>query len=140
MVENVKYDSPLGRSDHCIIKLSFICYIEKQNTRSYMKYFLDKGDYANFRRAMDCNWDDLLGDESYGLEKMWQIFKDQLEASQDKFIPHKVVTTRSNRKWKTPLNETIVKKIRKKHRAWTRYMEIKINTRNMPSVGTKSGD
>ena len=51
--------SPLGHSDHCVIKLKFKCYykIEEDSTQRW-NYF--KGDYQQMNNELDIQWDEIL--------------------------------------------------------------------------------
>ena len=49
MVDSILHESPLGKSDHCVLIITFICYAELVNTKR-MKYYYDKGDYEAMRR------------------------------------------------------------------------------------------
>jgi len=57
---------------------------------------------------------------------MWQIFKSILESKIDLHIPKvKNFNTFKKENWSRPLNSQIRKKIARKHRLWTRYMETR---------------
>ena len=44
MVYSILHESPLGKSDHCVLVITFICYAELVNIKR-MKYYYDHGDY-----------------------------------------------------------------------------------------------
>ena len=58
---------------------------------------------------------------------MWACFKEELEDRISQFVPKtkKNLTTFKKDAWKRPLNSTLLPKISKKNRMWTRYMETR---------------
>ena len=117
-IQSIDYLSPVGNSDHSVLRFSYKCYIELANENvSKLNYF--KGDYEGMSKALDCDWSELLVDKS--TEEMVDIFIDIITEVMHKNIPRK----HHRRKGKTPLGPEAVKCIRKKHRLWTRYMETR---------------
>ncbi len=48
MVDEIIYESPLGRSDHCILHFDFLCYCEIESRKKTKKYY-EKADYQKMR-------------------------------------------------------------------------------------------
>ena len=119
MVNDIKYCSPLGRSDHSVLIFDFSCYVEVEN-KTHLKYYYQKGDYQEMSKDLDLDWETLLPKEN--VNDQWTLFKDKLLIAQDKYIDHKLVSNHPTwkDKGKFPLDNEIWKEIHKKHRAWER--------------------
>ena len=123
MVDSILHESPLGKSDHCVLIITFICYAELVNTKR-MKFYYDKGDYEAMRRKCNSiNWDEVVSGDT--IDEQWKGLKDTIKMLEEEFIPHRMVGSCNRHKGKIPLDEASVRKIRKKHTLWKRYMETK---------------
>ena len=69
------------------------------------------------------DWGEILGTST--INHQWIGFKEYIKKIQDEFIPHRLVSNINRHKGKVPLNKESVKKIKKKHTLWKRYMETK---------------
>jgi len=54
-INNLEHLSPLGLSDHCVLKFS--CNFEIDQVTFADKFNLDKGDYAKLIEFLNVNWD-----------------------------------------------------------------------------------
>ena len=79
MVENINHQSPLRKSDHCVIECNFNCNCE-EHQRSYKKYYYDTGDYEGMRNDLNIDWDDYLGQEDH-IETQWNKFVDIVKSA-----------------------------------------------------------
>ena len=72
MVTNLVYESPLGKSDHCVIKFNFNCYAEiKERTKEVMYY--DKADYEMIVGELkNYEWNDIL-DREENINDKWAV-------------------------------------------------------------------
>ena len=59
------------------------------------------------------------------IDEQWKGLKDIIKMLEDEFIPHRMVGScnRLRHKGKIPLDEAYVRKIKKTHTLWKRYME-----------------
>lgn len=129
MIDDIQINSPLGHSDHSTLTFKYKCYSEPtENKSTRWNYF--KGDYDSMERELDIKWDEiLLGDDPDPLtQKFMEIFNE----AKKKFIPKvKSNITRKARKHNyMPLDEKVVRKIKKKHRCWQRFMETRDGTKH----------
>ena len=85
ITDSIKTDSPVGKSDHCMINIEFCCYIEDETfSRDRFSYF--KGNYRDFSDHLnDVDWDNLFDEKS--VDEMWTIFSKIMSDGMDKFIP-----------------------------------------------------
>ena len=73
MVDEIRYESPLGKSDHSVINVDFRCYAEICDTK-VMKYYYDRGDYVSMKSKLEnVIWHDVLG--SGDINTQWSNFK-----------------------------------------------------------------
>ena len=122
MVENINHQSPLGKSDHCVIECDFNCNSE-EHQRSYKKYYYDKGDYEGMRNDLNIDWEDYLGQDD-DIETQWNKFLDIVKSAQEKYIPSRAIsTTSSSKKAENRLDKDTKMATNKKHRSWQRYIE-----------------
>ena len=114
--------SCLGKSDHEAIT----CKIQiKPVTSNNMKisYCYDKGNYLQMREMLNINWSDSLNNLSTqeSMDKVETLYKEAVE----RCIPKNQQS--SNARCKKPLwlNKSAMRKCRKKHSAWIRYLNTK---------------
>ena len=125
-IDNLVYESPLGKSDHCLINFNYNCY-SLHNSTSYLKYFFDKGDYISFNRVFQADWDSAeeSGEmDGVGPEELWKIFLRIYYKNLEEHVPSKVISN-GGKKWTIPLDTKLREKIREKHRAWRKFMRNK---------------
>jgi hypothetical protein len=124
MIDDTRITSPLGHSDQCVITFKFRCYFEQINT-STEKWNFFNGKYDLMRNEMNIDWDNILVDENSN--KLFDIFLDKFNLAKQKSIPkiNSKKVSKANKYNYLPLDEQTIKKIRKKHRAWQRYMETR---------------
>jgi hypothetical protein len=121
-IPNINYLSPLCKSDHCILLFDYV-HIIKLKPYSKKKIFYDKGDYEQIKiNLQSTNWEDLLRDKD--VETQWKIFEARIKELEATFIPSKTINMNQKR-GEFPLPYNVVKKIRKKHNLWKRYMETR---------------
>ena len=84
MIEDLNYDSPLGRSDHCVLYFKFRCYC-KTDEEKPQRWNFYKGDYSKMAEEMNCDWETLLKDKS--ADKKFDIFLEKNNIAKEKCIP-----------------------------------------------------
>ena len=123
-IENLKYLSPLGKSDHCIILFDYITLCEKKSYKAEKKYY-EKANYDAIKRHLaEINWKLLLNEKN--VQSQWNIFDKIIKECENKHVPMKIVERNRESKFKELLPEHIRLKIRKKHNLWKRFMETKL--------------
>ena len=62
-IEDIEYQSPLGKSDHCVMMFNLVCRTQlNENTNPRRRY--NKGDYDGIRNELDTfNWDSYLEED-----------------------------------------------------------------------------
>ena len=86
MIDDTVYESPLGKSDHSVLIITFRCYAE---IASYiqLKYYYDQGDYNSMKTKLDhTDWGEILGTST--INHQWLGFKECIKKIEDEFIPH----------------------------------------------------
>ena len=123
MVSDIKYHSPIGKSDHACLKFNLNCFLEVEKAPE-MKYFYNKADFAGMKRELaEIDWDLKL--DNCNVNKQWEIFIEIVSELKDRFIPHKIIDSIHTQKGKVPLDHHTVELIHKKDRQWKRYMETR---------------
>jgi hypothetical protein len=121
-IPDVNYLSPLGKSDHCILLFK---YVHNIKLKAYMKkkIFYDKGNYEQIRENLQSiNWEEILKEKD--VNKQWEEIDEKIKEMEMKYIPSKNIYV-NQRKREFPLPYNVVKKIRKKHTLWKRFMETR---------------
>jgi hypothetical protein len=123
MISDLEYWSPLGKSDHSLMKFKLNCYISRQSS-TQIRFDYNRGNYEEMRKELsDINWEEELSDRKT-VEEIWSFIKGNIQIVTDKYIP-KRKSAQTTQKKLGILNEKVLAKIRKKHRAWQRYIETK---------------
>ena len=61
MIDDIVYESPLGKSDHSVLIITFRCYEEIAN-HTRLKYYYDQGDNNSMKTKLDhTDWGEILG-------------------------------------------------------------------------------
>jgi hypothetical protein len=114
MIQDLNYDSPLGRSDHCVLYFKFRCYCKTDEEKSQTWNFY-RVDYSKMAEEMNYDWKTLLKDKSP--DKKFDIFLEKFNIAKEKCIPQ--INSRAGKKAKKhnymPLDEQILN-IKKKRR------------------------
>ena len=79
MVASIEYQSPLGKSDHSVLRFDFKCYTVIQNY-TQKKIYYDKADYKAINEALHkIEWENELQDKS--VDYQWTSFKESVKES-----------------------------------------------------------
>ncbi|VDI09133.1 Hypothetical predicted protein [Mytilus galloprovincialis] len=116
--DSIQMDSPVGKSDHCMITFDFCCYLNNENTSGdRFSYF--RGNYELFNETLnDIDWDVLLNNKS--INEMWKCFSSVMSDNIDRFIPKK----KTDRKFISPplwMDRATKSAIVKKRKSWKKY-------------------
>ena len=126
-VEDVLYLSPLGKSDHCVLRcVCNLCVADVCPGKVKLNY--SKGDYEELRKFVSdkIQMNNVTNNCHNSVETEWGFLKSCLVDIPRNVIP--VVSDSSWRRkknWQHPLPKEIVTIINRKHRLWTRYMETR---------------
>jgi len=72
-LSDISHLSPIGYSDHCVLKFNCHLYIEQAKTKD--KYNWNNGDYPKLIEYLNMNWDNILDPTNNSVDEMWEIFK-----------------------------------------------------------------
>ena len=84
-LSEIEHLSPLGLSDHSVLKFSYQFY--KDTVKTEDKFKLDKGDYVKLRAFLNINWDEVLDVSNNTIDEMWERFKQIILEGMNNFIP-----------------------------------------------------
>ena len=130
LIENLTSESPLGKSDHVVIKwLYFYENPKVQKTQRSTLALNDdamrnyrKGNYEDMSLALvNTDWTVL---ESMDVENAWQLIVEEIKKNVKKYVPlkKKVHKTRQKDPWWSP---ALMKEVKKKHQKWKEYRNDK---------------
>ena len=118
----IEHLSPLGMSDHSVLMFKYEWSYERYISEN--KFQLDRGDYDNFRKYLDINWDEAMK-LCRTVDDMWEYFKQKLLTGMTNFIPRSKHFSKNSKKNFQPFNLEFKKIINKKHRLWKRWISTK---------------
>lgn len=125
MIDNIDFQSPLGKSDHSLLSFKFkiksnLTFIPK----TVFKY--DQGDYEQMKADLDLDWQNQFNLCGPDTNKQWELLRSKIKSSEKRNVPSYQTTENDHlRKGKIPLTPGLRKEIRKKHRCWQRSFETK---------------
>ena len=99
IISSVSYNSPLGKSDHCVLSVEYDCKLEENNWCKY-RYNYERGNYSKMHQDLDINWEKLFSSMAGDVNEYWEKFLSIFKEAQENNIPKKCVSSRS-RKHKT---------------------------------------
>ena len=123
-VSDVHHQSPLGRSDHDVIRFSFNCYLDYSKPQE--KFIYSKADFVAMRnRLAEEGWceDFITSAGNKSIEQLWESLKTMLMKMRSEFVPKKLCS--STPQWKDiggfPIDQGTKNAIKEKqatHRQW----------------------
>ncbi len=124
MVDEISYQSPLGKSDHCVLFFDFVCYVEVE-TRYKVKKYYQKADYKLINQELcSVNWEEELS-QTNNVNAMWNIFQSKIASIEEKYVPKKTITISAKTRSKIPIDASTFEKIRRKNALSRRYIATK---------------
>ena len=131
VVDNIQYEVPLGKSDHCCLTwVITVSKAESNQSSNRLNYW--KGDYEAFRTSLaEIDWVTEFAAFPDVADK-WTYLRAKVMDAVEKYVPRrKPFQVKKKNEW---VSRTTIKKMRDKHKAWKRY-------RNSPSsVTTRSSN
>jgi len=129
-IEEIQYQSPLGKSDHCVILFRYICNVNFKKIDKKRKNYR-KANYDELKKEMDeLNWDELLNNSNENnVNSMWEKFKQKIIDMEERHVPTYKI---SNKNTKVPLSKEIVELIKEKSRLSKKFSQTK-----EPAIRTK---
>ena len=122
-VSDIDYLSPLGKSDHSVLRSS--CNFSSSNKCLGEQLNYAKGDYVGLCEHMDIDWELCLAQHN-NIEDMWTAFNGHLwKALSNTYPKYPNSMTGENRHGNSTPKECTRKIIKIKHRLWNRYLDTK---------------
>lgn len=121
-LEEINIDSPLGKSDHSLIKIKYRSQKDYATKKTINNY--GKADFEKMKEHLDIDWGKLLSNYGDDLDGMWDMFVNKYKDAELDCIPKKEVKN-DIRKFSCNLDRSGSAKRKRKQRLWKRYMENK---------------
>ena len=121
MVTDLSYDAPLGKSNHGCLSFDIVCFSDPAVDIG-RRYLYHKGDFAGMREELDIDWGEAFSECVNDPCEQYKIFCEKVLTAQERHIPN--FDPSRARKYKFPLNRSVRQDIRKKRRAWQRFIEV----------------
>ncbi len=124
MIGEIQYDSPIGKSDHCVLKFQFKCYAEIEERIKVVTCY-DKANYNEISEEItNTHWEDILGKET-NINSLWETFRNKIKSIEATHVPTRNVKKSMFRKSVVPLDDVTYQKIRRKNTLSRRYLSTK---------------
>ena len=123
VVDNIQYEVPLGKSDHCCLTwVITVSKAESNQSSNRLNYW--KGNYEAIRTSLaEIDWVTEFAAFPDVADK-WTYLRAKVMDAVEKYVPRrKPFQVKKKNEW---VSRTTIKKMRDKHKAWKRY-------RNSPS-------
>jgi len=119
-LSDIEHLSPLGMSDHCVLK--FDCHLQIDKVHFSGKFKYNKGDYEGLQNYMNIDWDSYLDVQNGTVDDMWEKFKFALMQGMNRFIPKGSKCRGKYKKNFQPFNKELQQLINTKHKLWKRWL------------------
>ena len=118
LVEDLKYEAPIGKSDHVCLTWKFVLEAVQQEGNGTRQFNYWKGDYTSISRELEqVDWNSVLGTSS--VEDSWLFLKSHLTALMDKYIPRKKVRNKKNKSnW---MSAETMNMLKMRNQAWKKF-------------------
>ena len=84
-IDEIAYNSPLGKSDHSVLMFSYRCYPDTEEDEGF-KLLYNKADFQAMKKEMsDVNWSDIM--QGLNTEEKWKLFCNKFDKTVDENIP-----------------------------------------------------
>ena len=128
MINDLIYDSPLGKSDHCTLRFNYMCCPEMLKNKCKSRRLYHKADYDRINAHLEnVDWQAELNSDD--LDVNWNTFLLIIKSIEDQFIPLKTYSINSVKKHKYPIDEATREAIKLKHK-----LSNKVLLSNDPNV------
>ena len=118
-IDEIAYNSPLGKSDHSVLMFSYRCYPDADVEEGY-KLLYHKADIQAMKNEMSqINWGNIM--QGLNTNEKWKSFCEHFDKTVEKNIPK----VKRRKRFPIPLDEEIRKKIEEKDRMSRKLIELK---------------
>jgi hypothetical protein len=102
MISDIEYQSPLGKSDHCMMKFDYNCYTMAKYKGRVTKLY-NRAKFKEFSEELEkIDWENELSDKN-DININWNSFLSTMRRLEDKYIPTK--NREKDNKHKFPLDK-----------------------------------
>ena len=124
-INEIFYCSPLGKSDHVLLKIVSTIPKHEFKTATSKRYDWNKGNYIEFRSYVSAQEWNVLNNKS--VEDCWIHIRDVIKKGIEMFIP--VIKCSDKARQKPPwMSPDIKKSVKKKYKLFKRYLESNRST------------
>ena len=78
MVRDLTYESPLGKSDHCVLNFNFVCHTE-HSVKKHKLFYYDKGDYDSMKVDIKAELDSKTISLTDNPNRQWEVIKESIK-------------------------------------------------------------
>ena len=123
LVDNVVYQAPVGKSDHCCLEFDYVDRVVEDSKPGLRRNYW-KGDYTSIVAELaNVNWDELLHDMD--TEETWNCIRGIVSNMSAKHIPVQPTDKQQSKKRKKKewIKKSTVKEIKNREATWKKYRD-----------------
>ena len=119
IINKVKLDAPLGKSDHSVVEIIMENVLLTENKKFILNY--NKGNYEEMKSLFNQNFV-IKSENCENVNDQYDMLLDLLHEAINKYIP-RISLANNKLNHKTTLNRSTKSKIHQKHRLWKLYLQ-----------------
>ena len=122
-IEGLEYNSPLGKSDHCVILFEVVCQtLVISNTKERKCY--KKAQYSEIKKSLlEVDWKNFLSEGVNNVQEAWLKFHTKLSEIENKYVP--TVKIKSGKMKQFPLDSQALSAIKEKTALSRKFIRTK---------------
>ena len=122
-ISNIEYQSPLGKSDHCIITFDIDCNVLIKSKQKEKRCY-HKANYSKMKEEIqDLNWERYLKVDNNDIDDMWKRFHVKLLDLEDKYVPK--LKIKNKKKTEVPIDKETQNAVKEKNRLSRKFIRTK---------------
>ena len=120
-IQNIEHCSPIGKSDHEVLKVRTNIMKPKLNENDSVNYNFDKGNYNLFKKYLaNIDWINIFQDSD--TIQCWKLIKDIIETGVTSFIPLRKQSKNKNKKKPGWFTGPVRKSVKKKYELYKKWI------------------
>ena len=118
-IDQIQYQSPLGKSDHVAIEFTTDIDKEKENNVKTSRLLWEKGNYETIKAELNSiDWEEEFGKRD--TETSWQFLKSKIKQCVEQHIPITESCTTKKPPW---LTKGVREALRERNTAWKKFLK-----------------
>jgi len=118
-IETLEVDTPIGKSDHAVVKVAYRVKPVSQADRYVMDF--KKADFNKMRQRLSIDWEEYFKSCGDNIDEIWKKFVTLFREAENECIPRRAVKV-GQKKYQYPFDRKTLRIRKKKYRLWKKYV------------------